>query len=139
MSWFGSILHLPGVEGIAKHFFNEPGEDMSPEDLKTQEHIQYVLDNDPRLKAVKARGGSADELENALRQAMPEEFANWRLRESDSTSSGFRPTQMISKKRGAAYTAAGVGGGVGAAFAAPAIASSLAGTTAPAAGAAGIG
>lgn len=120
MSWggfFKSILGIPGVQPVVKHLIPLGGENMTPEDRSTEERIQKVLDTDPDLVAAKQRGAGADELEGLLRQKLPEDFKNWRLRESDSTSSGFRPTQMISKKRAAAYTAAGVAGGVGGAYA----------------------
>jgi hypothetical protein len=122
MSWggfFRSILGLPGVTPVVKHLIPLPGDTLSPEDQQTEQRIQQVLDTDPELIAAKQRGASADELEGLLRgKGLPMGGSAWRLRESTSTSSGFRPTLAMSKKRGAAYTAAGVAGGVGGAAAA---------------------
>jgi hypothetical protein len=121
MSFFSSILHLPGVGKVVKHLVPISGDDMNPEDQATEARIQRVLDTDPDLVNAKRAGASASQLEGLLRQKMPSDFANWRLRESDSTSSGYRPTQAVSKKKGAAYTAAGAGGGFAAAAALPAV------------------
>jgi hypothetical protein len=106
MSWFS---------GIGKFFGVSPkGSQMNAADSATEDTVQAALDKlVTGNKAFGNRTMSAADAENQLRAqgVLPQ---GWRLRESDSTSSGYRPTQAASKKMAALHAAevgaAGFGG-----------------------------
>jgi hypothetical protein len=97
MSFLSGLGHFFGV--------SSPGSTMNAADSATEDTIQAALDK--LVTGPKAFGNrtiSATDAEKQLTAAgvLP---PGWRLRESDSTSSGYRPTQAATKTMGAIHAA----------------------------------